>query len=135
VDWEARLDPQWMLRAQNALKNSDLDAPFVFHTEDARYLMGYRHHLGQVFIKGNAVAVLARNHDPILWTMDFEHSATRTPWLTPNQIYVIEIDSTIVCGDLDSALNARSAILHESACPPAIATADEIADAEFCVSI
>jgi len=44
VDWEARFDPQRMLRerlqrAKNALKKSDLDALFVFRTEDARYLM------------------------------------------------------------------------------------------------
>jgi hypothetical protein len=57
VDWEGRLDPQRMLRerlqrAKDALKNSDLDALFVFRTEDARYLMGYRHHLGSAFIMG-----------------------------------------------------------------------------------
>src|SRR6266571_2333023 len=52
-------------RAKDALKNSDLDALFVFRTEDARYLMGYRHHLGPAFIMGNAVTVLARNHEPI----------------------------------------------------------------------
>ena len=45
VDWEARFDPQRMLRerlqrAKDALNNSDLDALFVFRTEDARYLMG-----------------------------------------------------------------------------------------------
>jgi len=91
VDWEARFDPQRMLRerlqrAKNALKNSDLDALFVFRTEDARYLMGYRHHLGPAFILGNAVTVLARDHDPILWTMDFEHCRQRMPWLTSDQI-------------------------------------------------
>ena len=91
VDWEARFDPQRMLRerlqrAKEALNNSDLDALFVFRTEDARYLMGYRHHLGPAFIMGNAVVVLSRNHDPILWTMDFEHCRTRMPWLTKDQI-------------------------------------------------
>jgi len=35
---------------EDALKKSDLDALFVFRTEDARYLMGYRHHLGPAFI-------------------------------------------------------------------------------------
>jgi len=77
VDWEARFDPQRMLRerlqrAKDALKKSDLDALFVFRTEDARYLMGYRHHLGPAFIMGNAVTVLARDREPILWSMDFE---------------------------------------------------------------
>ena len=91
VDWEVRFDPQRMLRerlqrAKDALNNSDLDALFVFRTEDARYLTGYRHHLGPAFIMGNAVTVLARNHDPILWTMDFEHCRLRMPWLSPDQI-------------------------------------------------
>jgi len=91
VDWEVRFDPQRMLRerlqrAKDALNNSSLDALFVFRTEDARYLTGYRHHLGPAFILGNAVTVLARNHDPILWTMDFEHCRTRMTWLTPDQI-------------------------------------------------
>ena len=92
VDWEARFDPQRMLRErlqrakERAGTNSDLDALFVFRTEDARYLMGYRHHLGPAFIMGNAVVVLARNHDPILWTMDYVHCQTRMPWLSPDQI-------------------------------------------------
>jgi len=91
VDWEARFDPQRMLRerlqrAKDALKKSDLDALFVFRTEDARYLMGYRHHLGPAFIMGNAVTVLARDRDPILWSMDFEHCRHRMPWLSPDQI-------------------------------------------------
>src|SRR6202790_2137125 len=91
VDWEVRLDPQRMLRerldrAKDALKNSDLDALFIFRTEDARYLMGYRHHLGPAFIMGNAVTVLARGHEPILWSMDFEHCRLRMPWLTADQI-------------------------------------------------
>ena len=86
VDWEVRFDPQRMLRerlqrAKDALNNSDLDALFVFRTEDARYLTGYRHHLGPAFIMGNAVTVLSRKHDPILWTMDFEHCKLRMPWL------------------------------------------------------
>ena len=91
VDWEVRFDPQRMLRerlqrAKDALNNSDLDALFIFRTEDARYLTGYRHHLGPAFIMGNAVTVLSRNHDPILWTMDFEHCKLRMPWLSPDQI-------------------------------------------------
>ena len=91
VDWEARFDPQRMLRerlgrAKEALDNSDVDALFVFRTEDARYLTGYRHHLGPAFLMGNAVVVLARGHDPILWTMDYEHCRLRMPWLGPDQI-------------------------------------------------
>src|SRR5260221_916483 len=73
-------------RAKDALNNSDLDALFIFRTEDARYLMGYRHHLGPAFIMGNAVTVLARNHDPILLSMNHEHCRARIPWLTPYQI-------------------------------------------------
>jgi Xaa-Pro dipeptidase len=91
VDWEDRFDPQRMLRdrlsrAKAALAASECDALFVFRTEDARYLMGYRHHLGPAFIMGNAVVVLARGHDPILWTMDFEHCKLRMPWLDRDQI-------------------------------------------------
>ena len=91
TDWEARFDPRRMLkerldRAKEALDNSDCDALFVFRTEDARYLMGYRHHLGPAFIMGNAVVVLAKGHDPILWTMDYEHCKLRMPWLAKDQI-------------------------------------------------
>ncbi len=91
VDWECRFDPQRMLRerlarAKEALENSDLDALFVFRTEDARYLVGYRHHLGPAFIMGNAVVVLARGHDPIIWTMDYDHCRLRMKWLSADQI-------------------------------------------------
>ena len=91
VDWEDRFDPQRMLRerldrAKEALDNSEADVLFVFRTEDARYLMGYRHHLGPAFIMGNAVVVLARGHNPILWTMDYEHCKQRMPWLEEQQI-------------------------------------------------
>ena len=42
VDWEARFDPQRMLRerlqrAKEALMKSDLDALFIFCTKDARF--------------------------------------------------------------------------------------------------
>lgn len=92
VDWEARFDPKRMLaerlqRAKDALEESDVDALFVFRTEDARYLTGYRHHLGPAFIMGNAVVVLARGREPILWTMDYEHCRLRMPWLSTDQIH------------------------------------------------
>lgn len=91
TDWEARFDPRRMLRerldrAKQALDNSNADVLFVFRTEDARYLMGYRHHLGPAFIMGNAVVVLARGKEPILWTMDYEHCKLRMPWLDKDQI-------------------------------------------------
>jgi Xaa-Pro aminopeptidase len=91
VDWEDRFDPQRMRserldRAKVALEQSDLDALFIFRTEDARYLTGYRHHLGPAFIMGNAVVVLARGHEPILWTMDYEHCRLRMPWLSSDQV-------------------------------------------------
>ena len=91
VDWEARFDPQRMVRerlqrAKDVLAKSNVDALFVFRTEDARYLTGYRHHLGPAFIMGNAVVVLAKGHDPILWTMDYEHCRLRMPWLGADQV-------------------------------------------------
>jgi Xaa-Pro aminopeptidase len=90
VDWEARLDPQRMRRerlqrAKDALNNSDLDALFIFRPEDARYVTGYRHHLGPTFVVGNAVVVLARGHEPILWTMDYEQCRYRMPWADKEQ--------------------------------------------------
>ena len=90
VDWEARLDPQRMRRerlrkAKDALNNSDLDALFIFRPEDARYVTGYRHHLGPAFVVGNAVVVLARGHEPILWTMDYEQCRYRMPWADKEQ--------------------------------------------------
>lgn len=91
VDWEARFDPMRMVherlqKAKDAIRNSDVDALFVFRTEDARYLTGYRHHLGPAFILGNAVVVLGRDREPVLWTMDFDHCRQRMPWLDPEQI-------------------------------------------------
>lgn len=91
VDWEARLDMRRMLkerldRGKAALAASDVDVLFVFRPEDARYLTGYRHHLGPAFILGNAVVVLAKGQEPILWTMDHVHCRARMPWLTDDQI-------------------------------------------------
>jgi Xaa-Pro aminopeptidase len=91
VDWEDRFDPQRMLRerlqrAKDALAASDLDVLFIFRPEDARYLTGYRHHLGPALVEGNAVVVLAKGEDPILWTMDFEHCRSRMSWMSKEQI-------------------------------------------------
>jgi Xaa-Pro aminopeptidase len=67
VDWEARLDPQRMVRerlqrAKDALNNSDLDALFVFRTEDARYLTSYRHHVSFRRTPGERAASLGHHH-------------------------------------------------------------------------
>lgn len=91
VDWEARLDPDRMRRerlqrGKDALSASGLDALFVFRPEDCRYLTGYRHHLGPAFILGNAVVVLAKDSEPVLWTMDREHCIARMPWMSEEQI-------------------------------------------------
>lgn len=86
VDWEQRIDFDRMRRerlrkAQAALAASEADLLFVFRTEDARYLTGYRHHLGPTPLLGNATTVLAPEGDPVLFTMDFEHCRSRMPWL------------------------------------------------------
>jgi Xaa-Pro dipeptidase len=91
VDWEERLDPDRMRRerlqrAKDALSNSDADVLFIFRPEDARYLTGYRHHLGPALVLGNAVVVLPKGGDPILWTMDHLHCAERMPWMSSDQI-------------------------------------------------
>jgi Xaa-Pro dipeptidase len=91
VDFEDRFDPKRMIRerlarAKEALKNSDCDALFCFRTEDARYLMGYRHHLGPAFIMGNAVVVLGKNSEPVMWNMDYEQCRARMPWFDKSQI-------------------------------------------------
>jgi len=91
VDWEERFDPQRMVRerlrrAKNALAESELDLLFVFRPEDARYRTGYRHHLGPAFILGNAVVVLAKGGEPVLWTMDHVHCKQRMTWMDESQI-------------------------------------------------
>lgn len=91
VDWEERIDfrrlrDERLAKAQTALRESEADALFVFRTEDARYLTGYRHHLGPTPLLGNATVVLTANHDPLLFTMDYEHCRLRMPWLNPDSI-------------------------------------------------
>jgi Xaa-Pro aminopeptidase len=92
VDWEERLDPirmnrERLARAKAALDESDVDALFVFRTEDARYLTGYRHHLGPAYIAGNGTVVLAKGGEPHLFMMDFEHCKARMTWMDPGQIH------------------------------------------------
>ena len=92
VDWEERLDTMRMnrerlQRAKDALAASDVDALFVFRTEDARYLTGYRHHLGPAYIPGNATTVLAKGGEPHLFMMDYEHCRARMTWMDPQTIH------------------------------------------------
>lgn len=91
VDWEQRIDfarlrEQRLAKAQDALSRSEADALVVFRTEDARYLTGYRHHLGPTPLLGNATVVLMRSAEPILFTMDYEHCRIRMPWLSEEAI-------------------------------------------------
>jgi Xaa-Pro aminopeptidase len=86
VDWEERIDftrlrNERLAKAQAALLESAADMLFVFRTEDARYLTGYRHHLGPTPLLGNATVVLNADTPPILYTMDYEHCRARMPWL------------------------------------------------------
>ena len=92
VDWEERFDPirmnrERLQRAKDAVRASEADALFVFRAEDARYLTGYRHHLGPAYIAGNATVVLPRDGEPHLFTMDFVHCKERMTWMSPDQIH------------------------------------------------
>ncbi|MCZ7568387.1 MAG: Xaa-Pro peptidase family protein [Ardenticatenaceae bacterium] len=91
VDWEERIDfdrlrAERLQKAKTALDGSDVDILFVFRTEDARYLTGFRSHLHPVSMLGNAVTVLPKGGDPILYTMDYEHCRIRMPWMRADQI-------------------------------------------------
>lgn len=91
VDWEERIDfdrlrRERLAKARRALDESDVDVLFVFRTEDARYLTGFRTHLHPTAMLGNAVVVLAKGSDPILFTMDHEHCRARMPWMRPEQL-------------------------------------------------
>lgn len=91
VDWEERINFDRMRRdrvakAQAALAESGVDLLLVFRTEDSRYLTGYRHHLGPAYILGNAVTILTKDHDPILFTMDHVFATARMPWMKPENI-------------------------------------------------
>ncbi|HLH68210.1 MAG TPA: Xaa-Pro peptidase family protein [Candidatus Dormibacteraeota bacterium] len=91
VDWEQRIDfdrlrRERLQKARDALRASEADVLFVFRTEDARYLTGYRHHLGPTPLLGNATVVLIPDGDPLLFTMDYEHCRQRMPWLPTDAI-------------------------------------------------
>ncbi|HZU17066.1 MAG TPA: Xaa-Pro peptidase family protein [Candidatus Dormibacteraeota bacterium] len=91
VDWEQRIDfdrlrRERLQKAKDALRASEADVLFVFRTEDARYLTGYRHHLGPTPLLGNATVVLTPDDDPLLFTMDHEHCRRRMPWLPVESI-------------------------------------------------
>lgn len=91
VDWEQRIDferlrEERLQKAQEALRDSDLDALFIFRTEDARYLTGYRTHLHPVSMLGNAVVILTPDDDPILYTMDHEWAKDAMPWMDPDHV-------------------------------------------------
>lgn len=91
VDWEERINYDRMRRerlekAQDALRNSALDALFVFRTEDTRYLTGYRTHLHPVSMLGNAVVILTPDDDPILYTMDHEWAKGAMTWMDPDHV-------------------------------------------------
>lgn len=91
VDWEQRIDfdrlrKGRLQRAVDALQASDADALFVFRAEDARYLTGHRSHLGPVAALSFGNAVLHRNGDIVLYTMDQETCRPSMPWLSEDQI-------------------------------------------------
>lgn len=91
VDWEERIDfdrlrRERLAKAKQALDESDVDVLFIFRTEDARYLTSFRTHLHPTAMLGNAVVVLAKGSEPILFTMDYEHCLARMPWMRPEQL-------------------------------------------------
>jgi Xaa-Pro aminopeptidase len=91
VDWEERINfdrlrRERLKKAKEALDKSEANVLFVFRTEDCRYLTGYRTHLHPTVMIGNAVVVLPKGGDPLLFTMDHEHCKARMPWLSPSQI-------------------------------------------------
>ena len=91
VDWEQRINfdrlrRERLAKAKAALAASEADVLFVFRTEDARYLTGYRHHLGPTPLLGNATVVLTPDADPLLFTMDYEHCRSRMDWLAADSI-------------------------------------------------
>jgi Xaa-Pro aminopeptidase len=91
VDWEERINfdrmrRQRLQRLKDALNKTDIDMLFVFRTEDARYTVGFRHHLGPAFVIGNVTIVLAKNAEPILFTQDWPQMRISMPWLADEQL-------------------------------------------------
>jgi Xaa-Pro aminopeptidase len=91
VDWEERIDFDRLRRdrlhkARDAMQQADVDALFVFALEDVRYITGFRSHLGPTLTLGLAAAVLPRDGDPILCTLDDQHCRARMPWIRPENI-------------------------------------------------
>ncbi len=91
VDWEDRIDfgrlrSERLQRAKDALEASDVDALFIFRTEDCRYLTGFRSHLHPTASLGMLVGVLAKGGEPIVFSMDDVHARARMSWLAPEQI-------------------------------------------------
>jgi len=91
VDWEERINfdrmrRQRLQRIKDTLAKSDIDLLFIFRTEDARYSVGFRHHLGPAFIIGNASVVIAKGAEPIVFTQDFPQTRITMPWLTEDQL-------------------------------------------------
>jgi Xaa-Pro aminopeptidase len=91
VDWEQRIDfdrlrRERLERARAAVRQSDVDALFIFRAEDARYITGHRSHLGPVAALSFGNVVLHRNGDFVLYTMDIDTSLEGMPWLGKEQI-------------------------------------------------
>lgn len=91
VDWEERINfdrlrRDRMAKARAAVDSSDVDALLIFRPEDARYVTGFRFHLGPATNFGTVTVVIPKGSDPIIFTKDFEHARTRMPWLTGDQL-------------------------------------------------
>jgi len=91
VDWEERINfdrlrRERLKKAQDVLDNTDVNVLFVFRLEDVRYLTGFRCHIGPVALLGLAAAILPKNGDPILCTLDQIHCQQRMPWMKKDNI-------------------------------------------------
>ncbi len=87
MDWEERIDfgrlrQERLQKAKDALANSDVDALFVFRTEDCRYLISFRSHLHPTASLGMAVCVLVDGGEP--YVLDsLGHGSGTNPWELP----------------------------------------------------
>ena len=91
VDWEERVNferlrRERLQRAREAMEKADVDALFIFHLEDVRYVTGFRSLLSPVCHLGRAGAVLPRGGDPILCTMDMHAARAKVKWLPKENI-------------------------------------------------